>query len=33
MSGRDVLLWVVIPYLCIASFVGGHIWRYRYDNF
>jgi nitrate reductase gamma subunit len=33
MSGRDVLLWVVIPYLCIASFVGGHIWRYRYDKF
>jgi nitrate reductase gamma subunit len=33
MTGRDVLLWVVIPYLCIASFVGGHIWRYRYDKF
>jgi nitrate reductase gamma subunit len=33
MSGRDVLLWVVIPYLCIASFVGGHVWRYRYDKF
>jgi nitrate reductase gamma subunit len=33
MSGREVLLWVVIPYLCIASFVGGHIWRYRYDKF
>jgi nitrate reductase gamma subunit len=33
MSGKDVVLWVVIPYLCIASFVGGHIWRYRYDKF
>ena len=33
MTGRDVLLWVVIPYLCIASFIGGHIWRYRYDKF
>jgi nitrate reductase gamma subunit len=33
MTGRDVLLWVVIPYLCIASFVGGHVWRYRYDKF
>jgi nitrate reductase gamma subunit len=33
MSGRDVLLWVVIPYLCIATFVGGHVWRYRYDKF
>jgi respiratory nitrate reductase gamma subunit len=21
------------PYLCIASFVGGHVWRYRYDKF
>ena len=33
MTGKDVVLWVVIPYLCIASFVGGHIWRYRYDKF
>jgi nitrate reductase gamma subunit len=33
VTGRDVVLWVVIPYLCIASFVGGHIWRYRYDKF
>jgi nitrate reductase gamma subunit len=33
VNGRDVLLWVVIPYLCIASFVGGHVWRYRYDKF
>jgi nitrate reductase gamma subunit len=27
------LLWIVIPYLCIAVFVGGHVWRYRYDKF
>jgi len=33
VTGKDVLLWVVIPYLCIASFVGGHVWRYRYDKF
>lgn len=33
MSATDVLLWVIIPYLCIASFVLGHIWRYRYDKF
>lgn len=26
-------LWVVIPYLALASFVIGHIWRYRYDAF
>jgi nitrate reductase gamma subunit len=28
-----VLLWVVIPYVCLAFFVGGHVWRYRYDKF
>jgi nitrate reductase gamma subunit len=27
------LLWVVVPYVCIAVFVGGHVWRYRYDKF
>jgi nitrate reductase gamma subunit len=27
------LLWVVVPYLCLATFVGGHAWRYRYDKF
>ena len=31
MSG--VLLWVVIPYVCLAFFVFGHVWRYRYDKF
>lgn len=33
MSGTDLLLWVIIPYLCIATFVLGHVWRYRYDKF
>jgi nitrate reductase gamma subunit len=28
-----VLLWVVVPYVAIAVFVGGHVWRYRYDKF
>jgi nitrate reductase gamma subunit len=32
-STLDVLLFVVIPYLALAVFVGGHIWRYRYDKF
>ena len=32
-SGLDTLLWVVVPYVCLAVFVGGHIWRYRYDKF
>lgn len=26
-------LWVVFPYLCITTFVVGHLWRYRYDKF
>lgn len=33
MTGRELLLWVIIPYLCIATFVGGHVWRYHYDKF
>ncbi|MGC0271377.1 respiratory nitrate reductase subunit gamma [Pseudactinotalea sp. Z1739] len=26
-------LWVIFPYICLTIFVGGHIWRYRYDKF
>jgi nitrate reductase gamma subunit len=33
VSGRDALLWVAIPYVCIATFILGHVWRYRYDKF
>ncbi|MER6628394.1 respiratory nitrate reductase subunit gamma [Streptomyces sp. NPDC000987] len=29
----SVLLWVVLPYVSLAVFVLGHIWRYRYDKF
>lgn len=29
----DILLWVVLPYISLAVFVLGHIWRYRYDKF
>ena len=29
----DTILWVVVPYLCLAVFVLGHVWRYRYDKF
>ncbi|WP_110590129.1 respiratory nitrate reductase subunit gamma [Microbacterium suaedae] len=32
-SPLDVLLWLIIPYLALAAFVLGHIWRYRYDKF
>ena len=29
----SVFLWIIIPYLAIATFVLGHVWRYRYDKF
>jgi nitrate reductase gamma subunit len=29
----DEILWVVIPYICLTTFVVGHVWRYRYDKF
>lgn len=29
----SILLWVVLPYVCLAIFVVGHWWRYRYDKF
>ncbi|KUO15733.1 respiratory nitrate reductase subunit gamma [Streptomyces dysideae] len=28
-----ILLWVALPYVALAVFVLGHIWRYRYDKF
>ncbi|GGS05220.1 hypothetical protein GCM10010269_50070 [Streptomyces humidus] len=24
-----ILLWVVLPYVSLAIFVLGHVWRYR----
>lgn len=33
MSRDDILLWVVLPYVCLSVFVVGHIWRYRRDQF
>lgn len=29
----DQFLWIVFPYICIALFIVGHIYRYRYDQF
>lgn len=29
----DQFLWVIFPYVCMAVFVIGHIFRYRYDQF
>ena len=33
MSMRDIVLWGVLPYVCAAVFIVGHVWRYRYDQF
>ena len=32
-GGLATLLWVVLPYVCLAVFAVGHWWRYRYDKF
>ena len=29
----DIFLWDVVPYTCLAIFIVGHYWRYRYDKF
>jgi nitrate reductase gamma subunit len=29
VSRLDVFLWVALPYLALATFVVGHVWRYR----
>ncbi|MGO1542710.1 MAG: respiratory nitrate reductase subunit gamma [Gulosibacter sp.] len=28
-----LILWVIIPYMALVSFILGHVWRYRYDGF
>lgn len=33
MNLINQFLWVIFPYLCMATFVVGHIFRYRYDQF
>lgn len=33
MTSLDILLWSVLPYVAIASFVIGLVWRYKYDKF
>jgi nitrate reductase gamma subunit len=27
------LLWLTLPYIALTSFVVGHVWRYRHDQF
>lgn len=33
MNAVDEFLWVAMPYLAIAIFATGHVWRYRHDKF
>lgn len=33
MTGFQLFWWVIVPYLALATFVIGHVWRYRYDQF
>ena len=33
MSAGETLLWIILPYVAIAVFVVGHVWRYRSDQF
>ncbi len=32
-GGTSTVLWLALPYMAITSFVLGHIWRYRHDQF
>jgi nitrate reductase gamma subunit len=33
VSRFEFLLWVSLPYVCLAVFVAGHVWRYRHDRY
>jgi respiratory nitrate reductase gamma subunit len=33
MSAGEILLWIILPYVAIATFAVGHWWRYRFDQF
>ena len=33
MSRFDFFLWVAFPYVCVAVFTAGHVWRYRRDRY
>lgn len=33
MSAGTLLLWVILPYVAVTTFVVGHWWRYRTDQF
>jgi nitrate reductase gamma subunit len=33
VSAGEILLWIIFPYVAIATFIVGHWWRYRTDQF
>ena len=33
MSAGEILLWIILPYVAMATFLVGHWWRYRFDQF
>jgi nitrate reductase gamma subunit len=33
VNAGEILLWIVLPYVAATSFVVGHWWRYRRDQF
>ena len=33
VSAGEVLLWIIFPYVAVATFVVGTWWRYRADQF
>ncbi len=33
MSGLTLLFWIALPYVAIAVFIIGHIWRWRVDQY
>src|SRR4029453_5202053 len=33
MSAGEILLWIILPYLAMATFLVGLWWRYRADQF
>ncbi|MFE3187565.1 respiratory nitrate reductase subunit gamma [Nocardia sp. NPDC059240] len=33
LTAVDHLLWVAVPYIALATFLVGLVWRYRFDKF
>ncbi|OIV36780.1 respiratory nitrate reductase subunit gamma [Mangrovactinospora gilvigrisea] len=33
MTSAGLLLWGVLPYVCLVALIGGTVWRHRYDKF